>query len=72
MAAGVDNLLKIDDEIRARDAKVRRECSANLSEKQFKAGELMFEAYMRMLDSRVSCDLTWDVVLYLSVYQLFH
>lgn len=54
MAAGVDNLLKIDEQIRKHDTNVQRTFTSNISKMQWKAGELQFEAYMRMLDSRVS------------------
>lgn len=54
MAAGVDNLLKIDEGIRDVDKSVQENDQHNTSDKQYKRGELQFEAYMRMLDSRVS------------------
>ncbi|XP_020895547.1 alpha-adducin [Exaiptasia diaphana] len=52
MAAGVDNLLKIDEEIRDRDKSVQENDQHNTSDRPNKRGELQFEAYMRMLDSR--------------------
>ncbi|KAK3739817.1 hypothetical protein QZH41_009063 [Actinostola sp. cb2023] len=52
MAAGIDNLLKIGEEIRKQDTNIHESQVSNLSKQQWKCGELQFEAYMRMLDSR--------------------
>ena len=54
MSAGVDNLIKIDEEIRKRDKNIGDSTAVDTSKSQWRRGELQFEAYMRMLDSRVS------------------